>query len=443
MIQHLRRKVTCLVLAGLFVIVCLFVGSINLLNYRQLLSRADSTLELLKANQGSRPTMPLDGPQGLERTERGREASGETPPPKPEGESSPAANRPPDRMSAQPPSSRESIAGLSNFYTITLADDGTVVSWSSDREDLYTDAQVTALAQSALAGGRKQGRVGSQFYVLWATGEGEMLIVLDERLEMEAAKSLLWTTSLLGLLVYLLLAVSAFFLIKRLFVPAEEAAKKQKQFVWDASHELKTPIAVISANAEVLEREIGKNEWLGYIRSELDRTTELVQSLLELARSEQTGRQEEKQNFDLSRAVMSVALPFESTVFESGKTMVTEVEEGIRYTGIERMISQLTVILLSNAVKYAGDHGVITLSLQKKGRNRILSVHNTGSYIAPEDARRIFDRFYRVDAARSREIEGYGLGLAIAQNIAQAHGGKIQVESSIETGTRFIVTLVE
>ena len=125
----------------------------------------------------------------------------------------------------------------------------------------------------------------------------------------------------------------------------------------DASHELKTPLAVISANAEVLEQEIGENEYLGYIRSEVRRTDTLVRNLLTLARLDRNEANAEMKPFDLSRALLDVALPFESTVYEAGKMLETEIPDGIDCCGNEEMIKQLTVILLSNALKYSDEYG--------------------------------------------------------------------------------------
>ena len=145
--------------------------------------------------------------------------------------------------------------------------------------------------------------------------------------------------------------------------------------------------------------------------------------------------------FDLSHTVLSVALPFESAIFEAGKQLNTEVPDGIAYTGDPEMIKQLCVILLSNAQKYSDAHGVITLSLEARGDRRILKVHNTGPAIPEEAQQKIFDRFYRVDSSHNREIEGNGLGLAIAQSIVKEHKGKIAVASREGEGTTFTVVL--
>ena len=195
---------------------------------------------------------------------------------------------------------------------------------------------------------------------------------------------------------------------------------------------------MISANAEVLAGEIGENEWLGYIQSEVKRTDHLVQNLLTLARMDKGSVEAVFRPFDLSQAVLQVALPFESTVFEAGKTMELDVPDGVMVKGDQDMIQQLVVILLSNAVKYSDDGGAIRVTLDARGP--VLKVHNTGPAISPEVLPHIFDRFFRGDAAHNRETPGNGLGLAIAQNIMDVHKGKITAESSPEAGTTFTVT---
>ena len=190
----------------------------------------------------------------------------------------------------------------------------------------------------------------------------------------------------------------------------------------------------------MLEQEIGENEYLGYIRSEVRRTDTLVSNLLTLARLDRKEGTAEMKSFNLSRALLDVVLPFESTVYEAGKTLETEIPDNMECTGNEEMIQQLAVILLSNALKYSNEGGRIEVSLKARGRQRELRVFNTGDPIAPEDREKIFDRFWRADPAHGRETGGHGLGLAIARTIVETHKGKISVES-IEGGNAFTVLL--
>ena len=449
MIRRLRRNINLMVFLSLFVIIVCFVLGINWYNWHTLVNQADQTLDILVMNRGMRPVHEQNDSDGKPEMQNGVMETPPGPPPmdtdgtEERGEGAGNGSHQSGKTPGGPPSfSQESIAGLSNYYTIVFNENGEVQSWSSDRSDLYSEEQIEELSRQILASGTQKGRIGTQFFQLTQTeASSSMAVVLDARIEIMNAQNLLWSTVILGAAAYILLCTGAYFLNRRMFIPVEEANRKQRQFVWDASHELKTPIAVISANAEVLEREIGDNEWLGYIRSELERTSELVQSLLELARTDRETTKATMQPFDLSRAVLSVALPFESTVFENGKTMETEIPDGIEMVGNSHMIQQLVMILLSNALKYSEQGGKISLQLQSKGHTRMLRVHNTGSYISPEDRERIFDRFYRADSSHSRTVEGHGLGLAIAKNIVELHDGKISVESTPETGTAFTVTL--
>ena len=443
MIEKLRRKMTFLVLTGLLVITALFVLSINLLNWNRLSTQAYATLELLSTNRGERPPMREWAGDG--------EDSGEIP------------FKPSDRPDWKPdeedvegtvPSGRQNMrggllgrgvssmeaAGLSNFYTVQLDENGAVTEWNSDREELYTDEQVAELAEAAVKSGKEKGRVGTQFYQMTQTASERYLVVLDERLGISGLRDTLRATCLAGLGTWMILGLAGWILIRKMFVPVQEADERQRQFVWDASHELKTPLAVISANTEVLARQIGENEWLGYIQSEVERTNGLVQSLLTLARTDRRGDQVPMADVDLSQAVMSVALPFESTLFESGKTLETDVDEGVHVHGNEDMLRQLTVIFLSNAMKYGADGGTVRVSLHARGKGAVLSVFNTGPRIPDEDLEKIFDRFYRVEKSRNKEVEGYGLGLAIARNIVEMHRGRVQADSTDE-GTTFTVAL--
>lgn len=447
MIRSLQKRLTLLVLCFLLVILAGVVFAINYVNWMDLTEQAKSSLDVLVRNDGRRPGMMGQGKNAVPRPweldgeydddlndeddlDNGNdyedfiEDDWEGPPVRP---MDPERNEP------------DFAANLSTFYVIRLDAEKSVLHWSSDRQELYTDTQIEDLTRQVVARGKDFGRIGSQFYRWQDKGDSSLLVVLDARMEISRAKALLKTTVLTGILAYLILSITAALLIRRMTRPVQEAFDKQKQFVWDASHELKTPLAVISANAEVLAGEIGENEWLRYIQSEVERTNHLVENLLTLARMDKGSIQMEFHPFDLSQAVLQVALPFESTVFEAGKTMKIDVPEGIQCRGDQNMLQQLVVILLSNAVKYSDDGGEIALSLSAKGPS--LSVHNTGPVITPDVLPHIFDRFYRGDAAHNRETPGNGLGLAIAKTIVEAHHGRIVAESSQERGTTFTVTL--
>ncbi len=438
MIAKLRRRLTLLVIGVMVLVTLGIVLSIRLITLRNIDATAAQALQVLSENRGQRPPAedgetPPEKPDGTPGEAPPEKPDG-TPPPLPEGE---GRQKPGLEMSGG------TLASQANAYTIRLNADGEVTGWDSDRADLYTDRQIAAVAEAALASGASTGRVDTQYYA-FAEGEspdGRLLVVLDARLEFQSADRMLRATALVASLAGLLLCAGAYLLIRKMLRPVQAAFERQKQFVWDASHEFKTPLAVISANAEVLSREIGQNEYLGYIQSEVRRADSLVQSLLTLARMDKGTVAAALVRFNLSDALLGVALPFESTVFEAGRTLETDIPEGIYLKGDEAMLQQLAVILLSNALKYSDPGGLIRLSLAARGRGAVITVYNTGQGIAPENLEKIFDRFYREDASHNSEVAGNGLGLSIARTIVQAHRGRIQAESVPGKSATFTVTL--
>ena len=428
MIRRLRRRVILVALAGLLLASAGLVIAINWMNWNSLEQQAGQVLDMLAENNGQRPVTA-----GEEDQRAPARPEGTQPPDKGPGEQKKIKNRGSKALM--------NAASMTNYYTAVIDEAGQVLSWHSDRTDLYTDQEIADMALWAVQAGKDRGRNDTRFYCLTEKDGERLLIVVDSRLEIQNAESVLRLTVLVAVIEDALLSVGAVWLIRKMVKPVDEAMEKQKQFVWDASHELKTPLAVISANADVLAAEAGESKPLQYIQSEVRRTDSLIQNLLTLARMEKGTAEASHVQFDLSRALLEVALPFESAVFEEGKTLEMDIPEGVEYTGDGEMIKQLAVILLSNAEKYSNDGGKIRVSLEAKGEKRILRVHNTGPAIPPEAQPRIFDRFYRVDSSHNREVEGNGLGLAIAQNIVSLHRGKITVHSAEGEGTEFTVTL--
>lgn len=215
------------------------------------------------------------------------------------------------------------------------------------------------------------------------------------------------------------LAISA----GRIVAPLEESYRKQRQFISDAGHELKTPVSVIGANAELLSRELGENRWLQNIQWENQRMGLLVGQLLELSRTENIRIRIE--HVDLSRLVAGETLAFESVAFEKGLTLQSSITSGIAAEGNSAQLRQLTAIVLDNAIRYSS--GQVRVTLTRDRGTAELSVINSGEPIPVEHRERIFERFYRVDPARGGEEKHYGLGLAIAKAIVNNHHGQIGV----------------
>lgn len=228
--------------------------------------------------------------------------------------------------------------------------------------------------------------------------------------------------------------------------PVAQAWERQRQFVADASHELKTPVTVILANAGILldhrqDTIDRQSKWVDYIEDEALRMKRLVEDLLFLAKSDAGRQRVTPMPVDFSDTVWNALLPFEPVAFEQGITLDSEIAPDLVIEGDEARLRQMVVILLDNACKYAGEKGLVTVNLKKTGERACLAVRNTGDPIPSAHLPHLFERFYRSDAARARDKGGYGLGLAIAKTIVESHRGKIAVESGEGTGTVFTVTL--
>ncbi|WP_139904307.1 sensor histidine kinase [Clostridium thermarum] len=257
-------------------------------------------------------------------------------------------------------------------------------------------------------------------------------------------------------LIYTFAAVAAVMLIVIYFIsrffanrsiePIKEAFDKQKQFIGDASHELKTPLSVINTNVDVLlansdDTISDQSRWLYYIKSEVERMARLTNDLLYLTQVDYSETKMIFSEFNLSEAVESVLLTMEAMIFENNIYLDYDIEPNITIKGNSEQFKQVVMILLDNALKYTNPKGKVTMVLKKNHNNVILTVSNTGKGIPEEHLPKIFDRFYRIDKSRARNSGGYGLGLAIAKTIVQQHGGKISVKSIENELTTFTIEL--
>lgn len=295
-------------------------------------------------------------------------------------------------------------------------------------------------AQSVADGGRTQGFAGDYRYTVYALGSETHIIFLDYGREMSSFRSFVFTSaavSAAGLAAVMLLLV---FLSARIVRPFSENYEKQKRFITDAGHELKTPLTIIDADAEVLEMDIGKNEWLTDIRTQTKRLAQLTNSLIQLSRLEEQPRTE-KIEFPLSDVAEETVETFQALARTRNKQLSARIQPMISLCGDEKAIRQLLTILLDNAVKYSGEEGRIELALERQKNTVRLSVFNTAPCVPRESLAHLFARFYRADQSRNSRTGGYGLGLSIAAAIAAAHRGRIWASTQDETSLLITVQL--
>ena len=318
---------------------------------------------------------------------------------------------------------------------------GSIADLSTGGNPDMTENILSSMAENVLSKSRENGSQSGYLYLLRQTGENSYIYFLDYSPEKDMSMRLFEICLWVGLAGIIIIFIPVIFLSRWVTRPVQLAFDKQKQFIADASHELKTPLTIITANAEVLQGNLSNNKWLSHILEQSSRMKILINNLLELAKLDAYSNKQDFHVFDLSRAVKNASLSFESLAYEYHKNFSMEIEDTISFHGNESGIKQLVTILLDNAFKYSGEKGSVLIRLSSLGDKKELLVHNTGSGISAEEQKHIFERFYRCDTSRSRQSGGYGLGLSIAQSIADAHKGHIHVKSDGQTYTDFFVTL--
>ncbi len=324
----------------------------------------------------------------------------------------------------KPPLDQKPDYQLSTFYSVAFGENEAVIAVDNGEKEVYSEEELVSIAREVLTGNNTSGRFGALTYIVDYRPDYTLVAFMDNTVSESGLSTLLHNVLIVGGAAILVMFFISLYLSKRIIWPLEENDQKQKQFISDASHELKTPVAVIDTNAELLAREIGENEWLANIRYENERMGGLVRQLLDLSRAENAEAPMEQ--MDLSRIVTGEELAFETFAFDHGKTIQSDIDEDIILQGNKTQLTQLVSILLDNAIRHSTG-SAIEVSLKYQGHTAALTVVNDGEEIPRDKMEHLFDRFYRVDEARNSEGQHYGLGLSIAKAVAEKHGGSISV----------------
>lgn len=328
-----------------------------------------------------------------------------------------------------------------HFILVRYSSDNQLVSIENSLSDSYSDEEIEQYCEEILKKGKSQGTIKQLRYMLYQNNDGCIIAFIDHTAQVRNDRNLLTISIILGVTGLIAFAFLSYLLSGLMVQPVEEAFNKQKQFISDASHELKTPITVILSNSELLEDQIGENKQLSYIKKECDQMHHLVSSLLTLTQLEQTPYENmEKNTFSLSDALLERILPLESVAYEKGITMQDNITPNLFFFGVKEQLQQVAAILIDNALAHTDDKGIINISLHKTQHHLVFTVSNTGGAIPEEEREKLFERFYRMDKARNRASGHYGLGLSIAKTIVNNHKGKIHIECK-DGITSFIVTL--
>ena len=326
----------------------------------------------------------------------------------------------------------------SRYFTVTLNQNGTVVDINTGKIAAVDSEDAEMLANTLYKRNLNKGMVDTYRFRMLKEGENTTYFFLECSRELNTFYSFLSVSivaALIGLCVVTVLIVVC---SKMAMAPVAESYDKQKRFITDASHELKTPLAVINAANEVTELETGETEWTQSIHKQIARLTSLTEKLVMLSRMDEESYRPNTAEFSLSEAVRETADSFAPIAQYKNKDYTVEIEDGIRYEGDENALRQLVSLLVDNAMKYSDEGGKIRVSLKKSGRNTELKVENTTNGIQKGDQSILFERFYRADASRNSATGGHGIGLSVAKAIVTSHKGKITAVSP--DGKRIIFT---
>ncbi len=409
MINRLRRQFIMIAMFSVTLVVLLTAAAINVFNYLSTDKSISETLLMISENQGMIPRFP-DGKPG-----------------KPPG----------GQFNPETPYS-------TRYFVLYYAADGTL-----DMADLKHIAAVTEedadryLAE-ALGCGEGMGYTGNYKYYVSRVGEERyMAVFLDCRREMNSIRTFALISLLVavscGALVYVLIWLFS----KKAIGPAVKSAEKQKRFITDASHELKTPLTVIATSLKVLEMEVGKQKWIDKAQAQTNNMTQLVSDMVTLARLDEEKPTLRFTRFDVSGVVAETAESFRDFAAARGHTLEVEVAPGLFCCGDAYAVRQLVSVLMDNAVKYADSGSIIRLSLEKEKKGVVLRTSNACAGLDARELDKLFDRFYRPDRSRSKQTGGFGIGLSIARSIAEAHRGSIRAECPEEGRIQFVAALHE
>lgn len=407
MIKKLRKRfilVATVAVASVMVLLCV---TVNVANFVSVNSRLNSTIDMIITNSGMMPQFDGRGPM-------------------PDG-NKPDSNQPDSRFDMGGGQFNEETPFSTRFFVLYYNEDGTLIKSDLDKIAAVTQDDTEGYLELALKHGEGYGFTDGYKYKVHSQSDGSfMAVFLDDYREMSSVKTILMLSVAATVVCIALIYVLIVLFSKKAMQPVEQSVQKQKQFITDASHELKTPITVIATSMSVLEMEVGRQKWIDKAKAQTEKLKELVNSLVTLSRMDELEAPAQVREFDISDSLSETAESFVDFAESQGHRLNIAVQHGLKYSGDEYAVRQLASILIDNAVKYAVEQTEIRFSLEKGKRGVVIKTANECNDVSEDDLDKLFDRFYRADKARSSEKSGFGIGLSIARSICEAHKGSIK-----------------
>ena len=324
------------------------------------------------------------------------------------------------------------------FFTVRTDNQKNVVTVNTDDVFFTSASEAVEYAKTVLAKGKHSGYYKGFKYVVENTDKGKLIAFVDVVKDYNVFYSNLGNSVIISLLVLGFVTLFSFILSKKAVAPMVQAYEKQNAFITDASHELKTPLAIINTSADVLEMEGGESKWTGNIHKQVNRLNGLIGNLISLTKLEESDDLE-KLDFSFSDVLNDCVMDVKDYATSLDKNIVTDIEKGISFKGDEKLIRQVIGILFDNAIKYAREKSDINVQLKKQNKKIVFTVENEADNLEIKNYNILFERFYRADSSRNSKTGGYGIGLSIAQSIVLKHKGKISADSV--DGERIVFTV--
>jgi two-component system histidine kinase len=384
MFKSLRRKFVATSVASVAVVIILMASTLNFINYYKMGQRVDDSL--YEASKSSAlVTIFSDGEEDMIVTK--------------------------NTASKTPNNNGFSIAKIDeNKNVIRSYRDDVLIKGKDDLQKLVTEA----VNESSTSG-----YVGTYRYLKVNNDAGNLVLLLNTQRDLDSFHAFMRNSIIVSSIVILSVFILLVLISKKVIAPIQQSYQKQKQFITDASHELKTPLAIIRSNTDVLELENGDSKWTKNIQNQVDRLTSLVNSLVVFSRMEEKDTAE-KVKFNLSESLHARIDDFEELASFQKKHIIADIDNNIYYRGEQQAIVQLMDILLENAIKYATKETNINVTLKKNKKYAMMKISNQAN-VKKGDLRKVFDRFYRLDESRNSTVKGYGIGLSMAKLIAEKH----------------------
>ena len=405
MIKKLQRKFILITALSLLIVLTAVAAAINMINSLQLTRNEDELIEMLCGSGGSFPDFFREG----------------TPPDKEDKE-------PLDKHAFRSKNFTEETRYQTRYFVVYYNHEGSIKRIDTGHIAAVNSERAAELAEEAAAEGKDRGKLGVYRYARADTDDGEMIVFLDVQQNTSTKNRFLLISIGISAASWLIVMVMITLLSRRVVKPVSAAYEKQKQFITDASHEIKTPLAIISANTEVIEMTSEPSEWTESTKNQIKRLDGLVKDLMRLAKMDESEVRTEFSRFDISEVTMKAAAEFEAPARTHSEGFALDIDDGLEIVGDKELVRQLVGIFTDNAVKYCDEGGTVTVSLKPHHNHKgvRLAVSNDCKDPPKGDLSRLFDRFYRTDEARSRKGSGgYGIGLSIAKATADAHKAKI------------------